>query len=309
MPDEIPFSRIVADHLDEPLYPVIPPREASPYRPRIADFQSAHAPPQSPRHYLYDSFKDQALALGVTHILDGAMGELTFTTRFELPNRLRRLHLRLRPIRMRFTHPDLQPRWPDDAMTVWLAPALLAQLPPSMKDNWREQPANDLVRRRGEPWGFPAHLATLMNRTPPEFSPGRIRLSMPFLDIRLLQLFAGFPTDYMVHGGLNRSPARHVLRGNLPDSISLRPKGLAFSPDYYQRLGEHAAEAAARIPLFRKAGLGEWFDLDRLEAGLGQVNRYGRAQLNSAFKIQLTAINCEFFLWWVNGRPAAEDAG
>lgn len=307
--DEIPFSRIVADHLGEPLYPVIPPNGASPYRPRVADFQSANVPPRSPRNYLYDSFKDQAQALGLSHILDGALGELTLTTPMELPNLKRRIHLQLRALRMRFTHPDLRGRWPDDATSIWLAPALMASLPSALHERWRHLPSGSLVRRRGESWGYPPNILAMMERTPPEFSPGRVRIVTPFLDIRLLQLFAGFPTDYMTHGGLDRSPARHVLRGNLPDSISLRPKGLAFSPDYHQRLGEHAAAAAARIPLFRQAGLGEWFDLDRLEAGLGHIHRFDRAQLNSTFKIQLTAQNCEFFLWWVNGRPASEVAG
>lgn len=301
--DEVPYSRIVADHLGEPLYPVIPPRDANPFRPRIDDFLNARTPPLSPRHYLYDSFKDQALALGVTHILDGALGELTFTSPLELPGWKRRLHLRLRAIRMRITHPDLQPRWPDDAASVWLRPALMEMASKQMRDPRGKHDSQSMTRRRGEPWGYTPTLDMMMNRSTSDMLGGKLRLVTPLTGIRIQQLFAGFPVDYMMHNGLDRSPARHVLLGNLPDSISLRPKGLAFSPDYHERLGEHAAAAAARIPLFRDAGLGEWFDLDRLEAGLGKVHRYERAQLHSTFKIQMTAHTCEFFLWWLNGRP------
>ena len=88
---------------------------------------------------------------------------------------------------------------------------------------------------------------------------------MLFRDQRLLHLFSGFPTSFSNYGGMTRAPARALLAGKLPDSIRLRRSGMPFCPDFYPRLAREAPEARARLPLFRRAGISDWLDLDWLE--------------------------------------------
>jgi asparagine synthase (glutamine-hydrolysing) len=134
-------------------------------------------------------------------------------------------------------------------------------------------------------------------RPPTEVICGQLRLDYAFRDTRLLKLFSGFPARFLRHGGLDRAPARALLKGRLPDSIRLRTRGLPFSPDYDDRLRAQAPMALDRIPAFRAAGVDEWLDLDWLAEALARVHIHGPRTLTEAFELQLTACAAEFLTW------------
>ena len=140
-----------------------------------------------------------------------------------------------------------------------------------------------------------------MLRLATETRPGRIRIECPFRDPRLLRLFAGFPLSYIEYGGLDRSPARHILVGKLPDSIRLRPKGLGFSPDYFQRLQKDAQTARGRIAAYKAADIDDWLDLDWLDSNLRRFGVQGANGVDDAFQVQITAMAAEYLLWWREG--------
>ena len=127
---------------------------------------------------------------------------------------------------------------------------------------------------------------------------GSVRLAQPYRDPRLLTLFSGFSARMLQRPGLDRAPARHILTGHLPDTIRLRGKGLAFSPDYFQRLTRQAPAARERIASFRKAGVDEWLDLDALDAALARIARETPRDGQEVLKAQLTAMAAEFITWW-----------
>jgi asparagine synthase (glutamine-hydrolysing) len=76
---------------------------------------------------------------------------------------------------------------------------------------------------------------------------------------------------------------------------------MPFCPDSYPRLTREAPEARARIPILRRAGIGEWLDLDWLEQRLAQLEADWRPPIAEAFQIQVTANVAEFLLAWFNG--------
>ena len=82
------------------------------------------------------------------------------------------------------------------------------------------------------------------------------------------------------------------LAGQLPDSIRLRPKGLGFSPDYFQRLQNNAQTARGRIAAFKAA------DLDWLDSNLQKLGVEGAHGVSDAFQVQITAMAAEYLLWW-----------
>ncbi len=304
--DEIPFARVVADHLGEPFLPVIPP-DLSPYRPRVADFRSSIRPTRRPFLHLNRAFGEAAATMGLTHLFYGVMGEMTITAPRLTSSGLDRLKAIVRPARAWVFACDLREIWPEAAFATWLAPALLQALPAEWIESRRSPKQRASSRRPGTPWGYPATISHLLDREVHDLVQGRVRPLEPFTDIRLLRLFAGMPVDYAGWGGVDRAMTRTLLRGRLPESIRLRPKGPAFAPDFHARLRHHAGAAAARMPLFRRAGIGAWLDLDRIEARLRAPDTIDRAHAVSAFKIQFGVQIAEYLLWWVSGRSEQID--
>jgi asparagine synthase (glutamine-hydrolysing) len=76
---------------------------------------------------------------------------------------------------------------------------------------------------------------------------------------------------------------------------------MPFCPDFYPRLTREAPEARARIPILRRAGIGEWLDLDWLDRRLAEAGADGRPPIGEAFQIQLTANVAEFLFAWYEG--------
>lgn len=288
--DERAYAGEVARYLGIEQVLVVPGDDVSVYRPDPAAYLVAGGPSLSSRHYLLRALADAARAGGATTLFDGGYGELTLTSYMPLatwPWQFRQaLKAVLRPA----------PRVAAAPLHVRLAPhrqvALHGELSAALM---RAQP-DIIMRRRGQAWGyFPgADKAQAL----PTLRYGSTRVDLPYRDLRLLRLFAGFPADYLVHGGLDRAPARFMAAGMLPDSIRLRRTFAPGSPDYMVRIQREAPAALARLVLFRRAGCDDWFDLDWLETALGAIARNGAGSVAEAFEAQLTAMAAEYLVWW-----------
>jgi len=166
-----------------------------------------------------------------------------------------------------------------------------------VREALRTPPKPTQARRAGDIWGYLPGADKAMQPAS-EFYPGAIRMELPYRDLRLLRLFAGFPADFLEHKGLDRAPARHMLVGHVPDHIRLRTVGMPASPDHYARIQRQAPMARARIALFRKSAIDEWLDLEWLDGALAHVGEKGTTNATEANQVQLTAIAAEFLLWW-----------
>jgi asparagine synthase (glutamine-hydrolysing) len=221
---------------------------------------------------------------------------MTVTGRFPLATpRYRAIHF-LRRLRDTFRPQQPSERWPDEGFHVRLAPHRYVDMPAALTESWLRPNQMPEWRRPNEDWGyFPGASKIMLYST--ESLCQQLRIDFPFRDTRLLKLFSGFPAHFLRHEGFDRAPARAVLKERLPDSIRLRPKGMPFSPDYYNRLRAQAPQALDRIPVFRAAGVEEWLDLDWLAKGLVRVQIRGARDVSEAFQIQLTANVAEFLTW------------
>lgn len=295
--DERDKADLVGQTLGLPVHAVLPPQDWSPYRLTLDQIIIGNGTIQSPRHYLYRRFGEEAARLGISEIYDGMYGEHTVTARYPLATiglRLRQLLRRLRGQRPAFTD-----RRTDSL--VRLAPHRLANMPPPIAEAQQDkkEPAYRFPRP-GERWLFvPGDVIRLGN--PSELLPGQVRTNYPFRDIRLWRLFMAFPTEYALQDGLVRAPVRMMLKGRLPESIRMQPKGLGISPDYFARLRHYALAQAERIPLMRQVDVDDWIDLDWLDANLRRLAAQGAAGAEDAAEIQMTAMNAEHLLWWRSG--------
>lgn len=298
LPDEAYFADAVADRLGLRTNHVAPAEEANIYRPSEAILAGANRSPLSTRHCLTDTFQHRGRSLGATLLIDGLYGEMTVTGRSPAMTaraRLRRTVSAL--LRRRTAQPATWPNMAAAAFHVRLSPHRLARLPDRVSEALRTPAALDRVAQSPDIWGYmPGVEKALLHAN--EFYPGAIRMDLPFRDMRLLRLFAGFPARFLVHEGLDRAPARHMLAGHLPDTIRLRKGGLPASPDHLVRLQRQAPLGRARIAAFRRAGVDEWLDLDWLDQSLARFEAHGPTGYADANEVQLTAITAEFLTWW-----------
>lgn len=306
LPDETSYARIVADRLGQPLTLVRPSPEARLFRPSRSHFLSHNDPTLAIWHHLYEAFLAATRAAGQPLLIDGSAGEYTLSAMHPLAAPAYRLRETLRRLRDRLDPRRRAPRWPDDGFNVRLARGRLSTLPADLATTWRLPPAADPAFDPGGRWGYRPGVDRLGN-SPSERMIGATRTVPPFRDQRLLQLFSGFPASFSNYRGMTRAPARALLAGKLPDSIRLRPSGMPFCPDFYWRLAREAPEARERLPILRRAGIGEWLDLDWLEQRLAQLEADWRPPILEAFKIQLTANVAEFLLAWFNGAAELEE--
>lgn len=296
--DELAKAQLVGETLGLPVHAILPPEDYSPYQLSMDQIIVGNGVIQSPRHYLYRSFAETAVGLGVNEIYDGMYGEHTVTARYPLDTWGLRLRQMLR--RLRGQRPAFHDRRTDSL--VRLAPHRLANMPAEVAeaqlDN-KEPPYR--FPRPGERWLFvPGDVIRLGN--PSEQLPGQLRTNYPFRDIRLWRLFMGFPTEFaLMDDGLVRAPVRMMLKGRLPESIRMQPKGLGISPDYFARLQRHAPAQLDRIALMRQAGVDDWIDLDWLDTALRRVAAQGTINAEDAAEVQMTAMNAELLLWRMNG--------
>lgn len=300
--NELAKARIVGDALGQTIHPVLPPDDWSPYRPCATQLLLSNGVAQSPRHYLYQRFAEDAADLGVHALYDGMYGEHTVTARYPLETLSFRMRMLLRRLRGgKHVFSERRSR-----SFVRLAPHRAAALPEEIRIAQRDEkePPYRLPRPR-ERWLFVPGDAMRLGAAS-EVLPGRVRAELPFRDVRLWRLFMGFPTEFAVQGKMLRAPVRMMLKDRLPESIRLQPKGSAISPDYFLRLRSHALPQAARIEELRRADVDEWIDLDWLDANLRRVHERGTAGVEDALEVQLTAIYAEMLYWWRCGMPFDE---
>lgn len=300
--DQLGFARTVSDHLGLDVIPVCPPPDASAYIPAARVFEHGELPVASPRHYLYGALYDTAADLGADVLLDGVYGELTITNRLPLaPARMTARHA-LRVLRGRFFPAQTQGRWPSGAFHARLSNDALADLPPAWGSEWRAPYRASPPPRVDRPWGYlPAVAKNAM--TPTTAFGGGMRHLQPYRDRRLIRLMASMPAGFMQHDGLNRALARAILKGRLPDSISLRRSGGPFSPDFDLRLRTQTDDVLDRMGDFRDSGAGDWLDLAWLSGAMTRMREGRPMTIHEPFQAQATAIAAAFFVWWKTGKP------
>jgi len=292
--DEARFADMVADRLGLKVQPVWPPAEANIYRPPERVLAGAGGPPLPTRHCLTEAFQVAGRALGASMLIDGTWGELSLTGR-PRPGGLARLRRAAGRARRRLAG-KASGASIGAAFHVRLAPGRLASLPEEVLSSLA-QPRRQAPAAAAGLWGYEFGTSKAMLHAN-EFYGGAIRAQFPYRDVRLLRLFAAFPSSFMTEGGLDRAPARFIARSHLPDEIRLRSSGLPASPDHSQRLRRQAPAALERVAAFRKAGVDEWLDLDWLGEALGRIGKAGPSDIDEANQAQLTAITAEFLSWW-----------
>jgi len=297
IPDQLGFARTVSDHLGLDIIPVCPPPDASVYIPTARAFEHGELPVASPRHYLYGALYDAAADLGADVLLDGVYGELTITNRLPLaPARMTPRHA-LRELRTLLFPAQPQRRWPAEAFHARLSKAALAGLPSAWSKAWRAPYRPAPPPRVDRPWGYlPAVGKNVM--TPTSAFGAGLRHLQPYRDRRLIRLMASMPAAFMQHDGLNRALARAILKGRLPDSISLRRSGGPFSPDFDLRLRTQTSDVLDRMSDFRHSGAGDWLDLAWLAEAMTRMREGRPMTRDEPFQAQATATAAAFFVWW-----------
>ena len=288
--DERAYAGAVAQHLSLQQSWVVPRPGVCVYRPDPEAYQIAGGPSLSVRHYLMRALAEAARTEGAATLFDGGFGELTLTSYMPLATWAWRLRQTVKAAIRPATGATVSP------VHVRLAPHRLTALRSELGEVTVNQIPQNGWRRRGQRWGyFPGVDKAMSLPTVRDFG---MRAEYPFRDPRLLSLFAGFPADYLVQGGLDRAPARAMLAGRLPEHIRLRRTTGPFSPDYMTRIRADAPAALARLPLFRRAGCDDWLDLTWLESALASLPQTAEPSIAHAFEVQLTAMAAEFLVWW-----------
>ena len=295
--DETEFAALVADRLGVRLHRVAPPAEANVYRPSERHFLSVNEPARTTWHYLYEAFLAACMAADLPFLIDGANGEYTVSAQAPLATPTFRARGWLRGARTRLRGAS-GPQWPVDAFHGRLSPSLLARASQTMEANWRRPMPADHPFEARRPWGYRMGVDRLVLHTTQRLG-GDVRADAPFRDERLLRLYSGFPGAFSAWRGVPRAPVRAMLRGNVPDVIVTRPKGIPFCPDFRQRMRRQSGEALARLPAFRKTGLGDWVDVDWLEVQLQLIGAAETLTIPHAFRVQMTANLAEFLMWWM----------
>lgn len=296
--DETEYAAIVARTIGVECYKAWPGENANIYRPALSILSGQNGPPLSNRHVLTDALVTKAMAHGATLLIDGAYGEMSATVRLTAQGLKNRIRARAGQI-YRGVRAFGSSQAPHGPFHVRLAPHRLAALPDVMTEALAKPAQTFALPGRGDLFGYIPGIERGL-ALPTEFYPGGLRTELPFRDMRLLRLFAGMPVSTLLQGGADRPVVRRMLEGHLPDSIRLRRGGMPASPDHNHRLQHQASTASERIPLFRKAGIDDWLDLDWLDQALAGMAVTGPQSVNHGNEVQLTAMMAEFLLWWGN---------
>jgi asparagine synthase (glutamine-hydrolysing) len=290
--DETGFARAVAEPLGLPLRPVWPDGRADLYRPSSRMLGTMTHPLASPAHYLFEALYEAAVGVGADLVLDGAYGELSVSGYGPPFGWRERLHQMRRTVHVRM-HGGLRVPSAQAGFHARLSPPALALAEPLVAETrMRARDVPSPSSGRTDLWGYLPGAAKNLGGSTSTGWPG-LRCALPFRDRRLLDLFAAMPARFSLRDGLGRAPARALLRGRVPEEVRLRPRGLPFSPDYLQRAVRDAAGARDLLAGYRRAGVGDWLDLDWLDRQLAGVGQSAPA-LDRLFQIQSTAIAAAF---------------
>lgn len=295
--DETPFAIQVADHIGLDIFKMVAEDDADFFRPPDKILSGASGPILSNRHCLTEAFQIAAKSSGANMMVNGTYGEMTVTATPSVARLAKRLRIAASQIyhEVRGTRREWQNR---SAFLIRLAPSRLANLPASIQEKMaRAVKVDSPVLAPTKLVGYLPGAASAL-KMPNEFYPGALRMDFPFRDVRLLRLFAGFPTAMLMEGGHDRPVVRSMLEGHIPDDIRLRLRGMPAEPDRFYRMQRQASAARRRITEFRKADIDEWIDLDWLDAALLRVASQGATDNNDTNEVQLTAMAAEFLLWW-----------
>ncbi len=291
--DETDFARMVADHLGAPMIPIVPDADGSFYRPSERRLATMQSPAASPRHYLYDALEQAAVDRGAASLFDGAFGELTITGYRSLGPQSTTLRNRLgKAARAALA---MRPRWrvPQDAFHVRLSRDTLALVRGAFDREWRLASSTMPDRPLGTPCGMVPGAEKCWLQPTATIDPA-LRYVMPFRDRRLMALFARMPTDFLTYDGIDRAPGRALLSGHVPDAIRDRPKGAAFSPDYFIRVKREAPMARERMAVLAAAGADDWIDFKWLDRSLASIVAGDHSETRDIFLVQATTIAAEF---------------
>jgi asparagine synthase (glutamine-hydrolysing) len=294
--DERQFADAVINRLGLVAEQAWPHKEANIYRPPDALFEGAGGPLLHVHHTLTESFRAAARRQGTSLLLEGTYGELTITGRLGDVTPRQRLRAFAKTLLTPFmpTHarePEVGP------FHARLSSHRLASLPEEVRAAIATPKELSAVPGVGEQLGYLQSAARSMSLYGEPYA-GAIRTEIPFRDVRLLRLFAGFPAKFLLRDGYERAPARYLLAGHLPDAVRLRTMGGPASPSYRSQLARHAPQAHARIAAFRAADIGEWLDLEWLDGALARIGEHGFDNITDALEVQMTANVAEFLAWW-----------
>ncbi|MDB5705512.1 MAG: asparagine synthase [Sphingomonas bacterium] len=291
LPDELAFSRMVADRHGLKVIGVGPPPEPSLYLPGAETF-ALSGPIPSPRHYLYAAFADAGRHAGIEVMLDGIGGEATITRkiaalgRHNLPGIPRQFARRLLG---RVASPDglFHPR---------LAGDFVASLPLSVRAfsmprwPWLPPIGGSLFDPRVQLQQLQEAITAV---------PGRgYRQAFPFRDRALLRLGAAIPARFVDWRGVPRAIARAMLAGKVPEAIRRRRSGLPISPDYRLRMRRDLPSLQEALPHWRGLGVGAVIDLDWLEAAAKAQAVGGDSSAGADMQLGATAHAAGFIAGW-----------
>jgi len=294
--DETEYAGIVARTVGMTCHRVWPAEDANSYRPRLAVLTGQNGPPFGNRYALTDALVTRAMAEGATVVIDGTYGEMSATVRLPQQGMKGRLRASVGRLIRGFRAAGGE----DAALSpfhVRLAPHRMASLPAVITAALEAAVPIWAMPGADEVFGYIPGIERGLG-LPTEFHPGGLRTEFPIRDMRLLRLFAGVPVSTLFKGGADRGVARRMMEGHLPDSVRLRRRGMPAFPDHERRLQEQAHAARERVAAFRKAGVGDWLDLDWLDQALAGMAITGPTDVTHGNEVQITAIVAEFLLWW-----------
>lgn len=295
-PDERDLARDVAQALGLPQVVVMPCTDARALEASANALDWMVGSMRSPRHYLYDALYDAARDCGASAVLDGCFGEHSITRRQLLIGPAKQLRRAVGMVRNTLRERSVSEGWPGDAYHARFSAALLGQLPADMAG--RRPPAYaETLKSPDALLGFSKgyHKAA---RSPTTVAGGGLRAFYPFRHFRLIAMTAGMPVRFLSHGGMQRALAREMLKGRLPDHIRLQSKGLAFSPDYPDRLRDEASSLQPRIEELREAGAGEWVDLDWVAREAQRIAQGAILSPRELQKFQISVLAANFVVHW-----------
>jgi asparagine synthase (glutamine-hydrolysing) len=296
--DERAQSQTIADRLGLPVTFICPDSSTDPYRPSREAFAHADGPPLSPRHYLYNALLEGARQRGAEAIMDGQWGEASITRKAEMLSTTTWLRYWLRPLHAHFSlRANNDPSW-DAGFHVKLARDIRARLRIELQTTSVNM-SNPVPLHRDAQLGF-AQSQDKMGGVPTSAAVGNIRHLLPYRDRQLCSLVAAMPARFATADGLTRAIARTLLKDRLPDAIRLQTQRFPFSPDYGLRLQHWAQQAAERIDIHENTAAAEWIDLAWLRQSLRKLSCSQTTPTAGQFKVQMTAMFAEFFLYWMS---------